>query len=162
MSANNHRHSFRYGAVLVSLFVAASVMAETPATHDVTAQFLNAGVSVEGLRVVEVGGIVVLRGRVSDPSAAEQAAAVAQTLGYLRVANLIQIADVPDDERIARAAERRLGMQRGLDGTQIAVASTNGVVVLRGTVSNEMQKDMAAHLVRNISGVRAVQIALTR
>ena len=162
MSANNHRLSFRLGAVLVSLFLAVSVMAETPATHDLTAQFLTAGVSVEGLRAVEVGGIIVLRGRVSDQSAAEQATAVAWNLGYIRVANLIQIADVPDDERIARAAERRLGTRRELDGTQIAVVSTNGVVLLRGTVANEMQKDMAAHLVRNITGVRAVQIALTR
>jgi osmotically-inducible protein OsmY len=148
--------------VLVSVLLTVSVMAEQPATHDVTAQFLSTGVSVEGLRAVEVGGIVVLRGRVGDQSAAEEAAAVARILGYSRVANLIQIADVPDDERIARAAERRLGTRRELDGTQIAVVSTNGVVLLRGTVANEMQKDMAVHLVRNIDGVRAVQMALTR
>ncbi|MEA2240066.1 MAG: hypothetical protein QOC81_4790 [Thermoanaerobaculia bacterium] len=162
MSANNNHLGIRYGAVLVALFLSVSAMAEQPATHDVTALFLSAGVSVEALRAVEVGGIVVLRGRVSDPGAAEQATAVAQTLGYARIANLIQIAGVPDDEKIARVAERKLAMQRGLDGTQIAVASNNGVVLLTGTVANEMQKDMAVHLVRNIDGVRAVQMAVKR
>jgi len=72
--------------------------------------------------VVEVGGIIVLRGRTSDRAAAEKAATVAQTLGFSRVANLIQVADAPDDARIMRAAERELSVHRGLDGTQIVSA----------------------------------------
>jgi osmotically-inducible protein OsmY len=55
-----------------------------------------------------------------------------------------------------------LALQRGLDGTQIVVVSSNGVVHLTGTVSNELQKDMAVHIVRNIDGVRAVQMSLKR
>jgi len=146
----------------VALFFAVSALAEPPASRDVTAQFVNASAIIEGFRAIEVGGIVILRGYASDTSSAEQAALVAQTLGYTRVANLIQIDAVPDDARIARAAERGLALQRGLDGTQIVVESSNGVVRLSGTVSNEIQKDMAVHLVRNIDGVRSVQMALKR
>lgn len=141
---------------------ATPVFAQPPATRDLTQQFAAAGVAVDGLRVVEVGGIVVLRGRTTDAGTAQQAATIAQSLGYARVANLIQVADAPDDARITRDAERQLAVHRGLDGTQIAVDSTNGVVRLRGKVSSELQKDMAVTLVRNIDGVRAVQVALDR
>jgi osmotically-inducible protein OsmY len=135
-------------------------MAQQPATHDLTPQFLSAGITVEGLRAVEVGGIVVLRGRTTDRSVAQQAASVAQSLGYTRVCNLIQIAEVPDDGLITRAAERQLTYYRGLDGAQIAVDSTNGVVRLSGKFRSQLQKDMAVSLVKNIAGVRAVQIGM--
>jgi hyperosmotically inducible protein len=151
-----------WAGVLVAVFFAISAIAEPPAGHDVTAQFVNGGVILEGFRAVEVGGIVILRGHASDTASAEQAALVAQSLGYKRVANLIQIDAVPDDARIARDAERGLALQRGLDGTQIVVVSSHGVVRLSGTVSNELQKDMAVHVVRNIDGVRAVQMSLKR
>jgi len=152
----------KIAAVVAFVLGTASVMAQQPATHDVTAQFVNAGVTVDGLRAVEVGGVVVLRGRTLDPSAAEKAASVAQSLGYARVANLIQVADLPDDDRITRAAERSLSTYRGLDGTRIVVDSNNGVVQLRGKFSNELQKDMAISLVRKLAGVRSVQVAMSR
>lgn len=159
MRSNNLKLSI---ALAASLICAVPAIAQQPATHDLTQQFVTAGVSVEGLRAVEVGGIVVLRGRTTDRSSAEQAGSVAQSLGYARVANLIQVAGVPDDARIERVAERKLAIHRSLDGTQIAIDSTNGVVRLTGKVSNELQKDMAASLVRTIDGVRAVQVALQR
>jgi osmotically-inducible protein OsmY len=158
MRANNLKLSVAM-AVILSAFPA---MAAQPAAHDLTPQFVTAGVTVDELRAVEVGGIVVLRGRTADAAAAEQAATFAATLGYARVANLIQVAEAADDARIERAAERRLAVYRGLDGTQIAVDSTNGVLRLTGKVSSELQKDMAASLVRNIDGVRSVQVALQR
>jgi osmotically-inducible protein OsmY len=160
MRANNLK--IRAAAAVAFLVVSIPAFAVQPAMHDLTPQFVNTGVAVEGLRVIEVGGIVVLRGRTPDRSAAEKAAVVAQSLGYARVANLIQVADAPDDAAIARAAERELSRHRGLDGTQIAVDSNNGVVRLTGKVSNELQKDMAVSLVRNIDGVRDVQLALQR
>lgn len=153
-----------FGAAIVAAVVLSAVplFAQQPATRDVTQQFVAAGVTVDGLRAFEVGGIVVLRGRTTEAGSAQQAATIAQSLGYARVANLIQVADVPDDARITRDAERQLAVHRGLDGTQIAVDSSNGVVRLRGKVSSELQKDMAVTLVKNINGVRAVQIALNR
>ena len=158
MRANNLKIS-----AAVALFVAAvPVMALQPASRDLTPQFVTAGVTVEGFRAVEVGGVLVLRGRTTDPAVAEQTTAIAQSLGYARVANLIQVVQVADDARIERTAERKLAYYRGLEGTQIAIDSTNGVVKLTGKVSNELQKDMAASIVRNIDGVRSVQVALQR
>lgn len=138
------------------------LFAQHPATHDLTPQFATAGLAVEGLRAVEVGGIMVLRGRTIDKMAAEKAGSVAQSLGYSRVANLIQVVEAPDDARIERAAERQLAVHRGLDGTQIVVDSTNGFVRLTGRVYSELQKDMAVSLIRNINGVRAVEARLER
>jgi len=158
MRSNN----LKISVALAFFLTAIPVMALQPETRDLTPQFVTAGVTVDGLRAVEVGGIVVLRGRTTDPAVAAQAAAIAQTLGFARVANLIQVTEVADDARIERVAERRLAYYRGLEGTQIAIDSTNGVVRLTGKVSNELQKDMAASLVRNIDGVRSVQVALQR
>jgi osmotically-inducible protein OsmY len=162
MSTNNNRHPIALTGTLFALFFAVSAIAAPPASRDVTAQFVNASAVIQGFRAVEVGGIVILRGNATETAAAEEAALVAQTLGYNRVANLIQINAAPDDARIARAAERRLALQRGLDGTQIVVESTDGVVRLSGTVSNELQKDVAVHVVKNVDGVRGVQMALNR
>jgi len=148
--------------VIAFSLCAVPAFAIQPAAHDVTPQLVTAGVTVDGLRAVEVGGIVVLRGRTASRSAAEQAATVAQSLGYTRVANLIQVSQAPDDERIERAVERELSVYRGLDGTQIAVDSTNGNVVLTGKVYSELQKDMAVSLVKTVDGVRSVQVALQR
>src|SRR3954466_7942866 len=94
------------GVAIAAAFVLAAIplAAQQPATRDLTQQFVTAGVAVEGLRAVEVGGIVVLRGWTADKTAAEQAAAVAQSLGFVRVANLIQVNDVPDDAKITRMA----------------------------------------------------------
>lgn len=152
------------GLVVAIVLSAIPAMAQRPATHDLTQQFQTAcaGLDVNELQAIEVGGIVVLRGVTADRTVAEKAGAIARSLGYARVANLIQIADVPDDARIKRTAERELAEQRGLDGTEIAVDSTNGVVRLWGKVSNELQKDMALSLVRNINGVRSVTMALSR
>ncbi|MGH9424438.1 MAG: BON domain-containing protein, partial [Thermoanaerobaculia bacterium] len=134
---------------------------QQPPTRDLTQQLVTAGVSVDGLHAVEVGGIVILRGRTTDAASAQQAATIAQSLGYARVANLIQV-DVPDDARITRDAERQLAVHRGLDGTQIAVDTNNGVVRLSGKVTSELQKDMAVTLVKSIDGVRAVEMSLVR
>jgi osmotically-inducible protein OsmY len=157
-------NKIKIGVAIAAALVLSTVplLAQQPGSRDLTPQFVTAGVSVEDLRAVEVGGIVVLRGRTADKSAAEQASTVAQSLGFARVANLIQIADVPDDAKIMRDVERQLAVHRGLDGTQIMVDSTNGIVRLSGKVSNEVQKDVAVNLVRKIEGVRAVQIALQR
>ena len=161
MKANNLKTRVAAVAIAVSLS-AIPAFAIQPAAHDVTSQLVSAGVTVDGLRAVEVGGIVVLRGRTADRASAEQAATAAQSLGYARVANLIQVIQAPDDARIERAVERELSVHRGLDGTQIAVDSTNGIVRLTGKVYSELQKDMAVKLVKTVDGVRAVQASLQR
>lgn len=149
-------------AVAVLLFAALPLRADSAKVNDITASLVQAGAKVDDLRALEVGGIVVLRGRTDDRAAAEQAATLARGLGYARVANLIQVLVPADDTAIERLAERRLGMSRSLDGCQIHVDSDNGVVRLNGTVKSELQKDVAIQLVRAIYGVKSVYFGIRK
>jgi len=149
--------------LVVSLAVAAAlsvpVFADSvPQTQDLTQAFVSNGVTISGLRVTEVGGIVVIRGKANDAEQAETALTVAHTLGYARVANLVQVVALPDDMAIERRAERELMLHRGLEGSHLRIASRNGVVTLGGSVAYEIQKDAAIALIRNIDGVRSVRV----
>ena len=155
--------TIRSAAVLAALFVFASYAAAVePAANDITVKFITAGAPVPDLKAVEVGGIVVLRGNAASQAEAEQAGQIAHDLGYTRVANLIRVIEPVDDAVIQRAAERELSRHRGLDGSNISVKSVRGFVTLAGRVSQELQKDMAVTLVRNIDGVRGVSNSLQR
>ena len=153
-------------AVLLLVPAAPAVYAATsqaPKTTDLTKVFQEHGITaIDELMVIEVGGIVVIRGRVTDRAQAEAAGKVAQDLGYTRVANLVQLVEPIDDQRIERMAERELLIHRSLDGCTFAVTSSAGVVKLAGTVRHELQKDVAISLIRNINGVRAVKSELNR
>lgn len=150
------------GAALATLVFSLSAAAATgPQTIDRTAEFRSAGLNVNGLKAVEVGGIVLLRGDTDDPAVASAATAYAQTLGYARVANLIRVLDKPNDEQIERVAERKLAT-RTLDGCSFRVDSNKGVLTVDGTVRYELQKDLALALVRNIDGVREVRSAISK
>jgi osmotically-inducible protein OsmY len=149
-------------ALAVVVLATLSLRADSSKVNDITASLVKAGASVQDLKALEVGGIVVLRGRTDDRAAAEQVAILAHGLGYARVANLIQVLIPADDAAIERLAERQLGMSRSLDGCQIHVDSDNGVVRLNGTVQSELQKDVAIQLVRSIYGVKSVQFGLRK
>ena len=136
--------------------------ASAPVANDITANFRSTGLNVPDLRAVEVGGIVILRGSAASAADAACAAQIARELGYTRVANLIRVDELADDAVIQRLAERELSRHRGLDGSSIRVKSTRGIVNLAGRVSQELQKDMAVTLVRNIDGVRGVTNSLQR
>ena len=143
-------------AVAILLAVPAAYAGQ-PQANDLTKQFRDGGLSdIDQLRVVEIGGIVVVRGRTADPARAAQAAILAQSLGYTRVANLVQVELPSDDAAIQRQAERVLVMHRGFEGAKFTVATQNGVVRVGGRISHEMQRDMAVNLIRNIDGVKAV------
>jgi osmotically-inducible protein OsmY len=86
---------------------------------------------------------------------------VAQSLGYTREANLVQITDNGDVE-IAREAERELTVHRSLDGCKFRVTSAQGVVSVAGSVRHELQKDVAVQVLRNIDGVKSVELHLDR
>jgi osmotically-inducible protein OsmY len=143
--------------VAALLLITTSAGADSASVVDLTSQFQGSGLNVDGLRAVEVGGIVVLRGRTTDAATAQRAGLLAQNLGYTRVANLIQVVSPPDDARIERVAERQLAMWRALDGCSFRVDSNGGVLTVGGKVSQELQKDIAVDVLRNIDGVRAVK-----
>jgi osmotically-inducible protein OsmY len=141
----------------------------TPAAHaapvqtiDHTQQFRDAGVNIENLLAVEIGGIVVLRGRTGEAAMAELAGTKAQMLGYKRVANLIEVIELPDDAAIERSAERQLAMARALDGCSFHIDSDKGVLRVEGRVNYELQKDVAMGVLRNIRGVRELKADLRR
>lgn len=146
-------------AILIAMSPAAG--AATPQTTDLTNTFRGAGAVVDRLQVYEIAGIVIIRGRAADKAEAEILNHYAQTLGYARVANLIQIVK-HEDELIARKAERELSVHRALDGCQFRVTSTKGVVKVSGSVTHELQKDVAASVVRSIDGVQSVEVKLTK
>lgn len=144
-----------------SLAITPILSAAEPEAVDLTNVFRSAGANVEQLRVYEIAGVVLLRGRVNEKSQAEEVGRIAQTLGYQRVANLIQVVDHRDKE-IARRAEIELTVNRSLDGCRFHVTSNEGNVRVAGQVKHELQKDVAAQVLRNINGIRSVEFALTR
>ena len=134
--------------------------APAPQAIDLTEQFRGSGVAVDRLQVYEIAGIVIIRGRAANQAQAEAVGQYAQTLGYQRVANLIQLA-THDDVQIARSAERELTVHRALDGCQFRVRSEKGIVHLDGRVRHELQKDVAASVLRRIDGVLSVEMTLS-
>jgi osmotically-inducible protein OsmY len=149
-------------AIAVSLTAVAPVaVAATPQTTDLTPTFRAANAAVDRLQVYEISGIVIIRGRAANQAEAETLNTYARTLGYERVANLIQIVK-HEDAKLARAAERELTVHRALDGCRFSVSSDQGVVTVAGSVRHELQKDVALAVVRSINGVRSVEVNLNR
>jgi len=146
-------------ALIIALSPAAT--AAVPETRDLTPNFVNAGASIDRLQVYEIAGIVIIRGRAADKAQAEEVGRVAQSLGYARVANLVQVVENRDAE-IARAAEVELSVNRSLDGCKFRVTSDQGILRLAGEVRHELQKDVAMQVLRSIDGVRAVEVNLSR
>jgi osmotically-inducible protein OsmY len=134
--------------------------ADSNAVVDLTSQ-LQSAVNIDGLSAIEVGGIVVLRGRTTDAALAERAGVAAQNLGYGRVANLIRVVAPPDDAAIERTAERQLAMHRSLDGCKFHVGSSAGVVTVGGKVNQQLQKDVAINVLQRIDGVKSVRSDLS-
>jgi osmotically-inducible protein OsmY len=156
--------------VRTAAFVALLACTSIPSAHaasdgnarDLTAAFRTAGVNIADMRVVEVGGIVVIRGRATGQLEAEKASLVAQTLGYPRVANLVQVIIAPDDAAIERNAERQLTQNRSLDGCTLSVDSDHGVIRVAGRIQYELQKDVVLSILRNLDGVTSIQTDLRR
>jgi osmotically-inducible protein OsmY len=155
--------TIRKAVAIAVIMIAATPVATaaTPQAKDLTSTFLDSGISVDRLQVYELAGVVILRGRTPDRANAEALGKYATSLGYGRVANLIQIVE-HDDLQIARAAERELSIHRSLDGCKFRVSSDKGVVHVAGTVAHELQKDVAAQVLRSIDGVRAVEMNLDK
>ena len=166
VGANKMRQANIRTQLIAAIFavglIAPAAFAVQPDTKDVTSLFANSGVVVQGLRAVDVGGILVLRGRTLDAAQAEAVGAYAKSLGYARVANLVRVDQAVDDAALERHIERQLALSRGLDGCNIKVNSQAGAVHMTGTVQHELQKDYALELVRNVDGVKSVQSDLQR
>ena len=146
-------------ATLLSTSLLTAETASAPQATDLTPQFRAAGLKISDLKAFEIGGVVVLRGVAADRETAEEVGRLATTLGYVRVANLVRVAPRTDDIAIERIAERELAV-RPLDGCTFHVDSQEGVLYVKGHVVNELQRDMAIELLRNIDGVKSVHAEL--
>jgi osmotically-inducible protein OsmY len=120
----------------------------------------KANVPVTNLVVRNVGGIVILRGE-GQAADGERAVEAVRSLGFTRVANLIQNPTF-DDESIRRDAERRLASTRSLDGCLLRVSCLRGVIRVQGTMQSESQEDVARRVLKNVSGAQGVQIELAK
>ena len=150
---------------IVSFFVAAllasAATAQTDAV-DITAAFIRGGAVIEGLSVVQISDIVLILGKTNDRRKAEHAGAIATALGYARVANLIVIRDdVSDDAAIVYTGQRRLELERELDGCRFRVVSNLGVIRLTGSVHSDLQRDLAVDILTRIDGVKSVHPELS-
>lgn len=154
MRANNFIGKAVRTALLSMLLVALPASAADPATLRHALE--NEGVYIHQPSIVEVDGIVIVKGRVADRSSVEKASAVLNRLGLKRVANLLQVSRVPNDEEIRRSVERRLLSSRSLEGCRFNVTTNRGVVRLEGTVREPLQREVASQIVGEIDGVRQI------
>ncbi|HEU4887996.1 MAG TPA: BON domain-containing protein [Thermoanaerobaculia bacterium] len=150
-------------AALVVILIAITPVATaaSPEAVDLTNTFRAAGATADRLQVYEIAGVVLIRGRVADKVQAEEIGRIAESLGYARVANLVQVTENRDAE-ITRRAEIELTVNRSLDGCKFHVTSDQGRVRVAGLVKHELQKDVAAQVLRNVKGIQSVEFALNR
>lgn len=146
--------------MLLSLAVAALVPIAAfaqPNVVDVGATFLQAGAVIEDLTVVQISGIVVIRGKTNDALKASNVSRIARELGYTRVANLIVVRDdATEDAAIVYAGRRRLELEPALAGCRFRVFSNLGVIRLTGSVQRDEQADLAVSILRKIAGVKEI------
>jgi len=150
--------------LLIAMFVAVIVpaaLAENPQVTDLTNTFRGANAAVKDLQAYQIAGIVIIRGRTTDQAQAEILSNYAKSLGYERVANLVQTVQNIDAE-LTRKAEVALSIHRALDGCRFSVRTDQGVVHVNGSVQHELQKDVAMQVVRGIDGVQRVELALQK
>lgn len=150
----------RHFALAVALFVPLAAYGQADAVN-LTAAFVDGGVTIDRLLVYQIDGIVLIRGRTGDPLLAAAAGRFAARAGYRRVANLIEVVPEIADAALVRGARRELEMTRQLQGCHFQIESAGGIVRLRGEVTREVQKEIAVHLVGKIDGVKAVHSELT-
>jgi len=147
---------------LALLLLPAAALGQSRGVESIHQAIREAEVHVDNLKVIPIEGIVIVRGSVHDQESHRRVATVLKSLGYLRVANLLKITPLPDDEAIERAAERELLTTRAMDGARVSVNSRNGVVTINGRVQHELQRDAAINIVRGVDGVRQVQSNLSK
>ena len=146
-------------STLLALFVIASPIAAAGETNvvDLTSAFVDCGADIEGLVVLHVGGVVLIRGTTDDTAKAVSAGEIATVLGYKRVANLIRVVDAPAaDALIAKRGKRALDLEPMLDGCNFHVSAASGVVSVRGSVKEPRQKILAVEILLQVTGVKDV------
>jgi osmotically-inducible protein OsmY len=144
----------------IAAFVPLAAYAQVDAV-DLTALFVDGGVKIDRLLVYQIGGIVLIRGRTGDPLMAAKAMRFAARTGYTRVANMIEIVPALADKALVSGARHELEMTPQLDGCHFRIESVGGIVMLRGQVTRETQKELAMYVIAKIDGVKELHSELT-
>ena len=149
-------------SLLVTVLLPLTAAAQTNAV-DLTPAFILNGAVIEGLTVIQISDVVVIRGKTNDPIKSQAVSRMATTLGYRRVVNLIVIRDdAANDAAIVYTGQRRLELEPALEGCRFRIASRLGVIQLTGGVRQEAQKDLAIHILSKVDGVKEVHPNLAR
>jgi osmotically-inducible protein OsmY len=127
----------------------------------ITQALQDANLPIDRLSVRNVGGIVLVRGN-GDAASASRAVEIVKSLGFSRVANLVQPVVAFNDEAIRRQAERQLASNRSLDGCTLKVSCERGVLSVSGTVQNELQADVTRSVLRAVRGAQDVKVSLSK
>lgn len=135
----------------------AGLIVQAPSLDTLDAALNRESISVDRWNPQYVDGILILRGRVNSEAKIARVGDLAKEAGFRRVANLIQLAKNPDDKAIERDAERALAESRALEGCRFSLDAENGILTVNGTVQQELQKDAARELLKNIEGVREIR-----
>jgi osmotically-inducible protein OsmY len=143
--------------------VKADVMSPQPVLTEaqITEALQQANLPIDRLSVRNVGGIVLVRGN-GDAASSARAVEVVKSLGFSRVANLVQPTTAFDDESLRREAERQLASNRSLDGCTLHVSCERGVLSVSGRVQNELQEDVTRSVLRTVRGAQDVKVTLSR
>lgn len=150
------------GLLVMAALTPAAAWAQTNAV-DLTPSFILNGAVIEGLTVVQISDVVVIRGKTNDAIKSQAVSRIANTLGYLRVANLIVIRDdAADDAAIVYTGQRRLELEPGLAGCRFRIVSVRGVILLTGAVRREGQEELAVYILNKVEGVKEVHPKLVR
>lgn len=144
--------------------------------------FADPSVNGRDINVTTTNGVVTLSGRVDSEQAKQQAVAIARgTDGVARVDDRLAVqpegavattgtvrGDAPrtlgdkvDDVRITSTIQSKYFLDDLVKGRRIDVDTRQGVVTLRGDVSNESERSQALLLARNTDGVQRVEDNLT-
>ena len=108
------------------------------------------------IQVVEVDGIVLLRGTVTTAGERIAAERLTRGAGYERVANLLRVVAPPTDEEIRVGVERSMRDLRALGlSRDVSIRTENGVVHLNGTFPDEARQPIV-DVIRRIDGVQSV------
>ncbi|MDQ6802458.1 MAG: hypothetical protein M3041_16710, partial [Acidobacteriota bacterium] len=130
-------------SLMVAVLLRSTAVAQTDAV-DLTPAFILNGAVIEGLKVVQISDVVVIRGKTNDAIKSQAVSRLATTLGYRRVVNLIVIRDdAADDAAIVYTGQRRLEKHTDLDGCRFRIASRRGVIKNTAGVAKEAQQDLA-------------------
>jgi len=144
--------------------------------------FADPSVNGRDINVTTTNGVVTLSGRVDSEQAKQQAVAIARgTDGVARVDDRLAVqpdgavattgtvrgdtprtlGDKADDARITSTIQSKYFLDDLVKGRRINVDTRQGIVTLRGDVSNESERSQALLLARNTDGVQRVEDNLT-